>query len=98
VPAWIVGGALGLKYVIALLLVVGAFISELPFGATLQVLRICFATFLARAVVLSVMFLIAGASFWTGLRVLGDLPFGFLWATAIALAWLVVERRVSAST
>jgi hypothetical protein len=97
VPAWVVGGALGLKYVLALLLAVGAFLAELPHGAKIQLLRAVYVTFLARAVVLSAMFLVAGASYWTGLRVLGDLPFSWLWSTSIALAWLALARRPATS-
>lgn len=97
VPAWVVGGALGLKYVLAVALPVGAFVSELPRPAAIQVLAACFAAFLARGVVVTAMFLIAGGSFWTGLRALGDLPFGFLWASATALLWLGAARPLSAS-
>jgi hypothetical protein len=97
VPAWVVGGALGLKYVLAVALPVGAFVSELPRAAAIQVLAACFAAFLARGVVVTAMFLVAGGSFWTGLRALGDLPFGFLWASAVALLWLGAVRPLSAS-
>jgi len=77
---------------------VGLFVSELPLRAVLQVLTACFVAFLARGVVMTAMFLFAGGSFWTGLRVLGDLPFGFLWAAAIALLWIGATRaRFNAS-
>lgn len=88
VPAWVIGSAMGLKYAIALALALGAFVSDLPRARAIDVVRAGFVAFLARGIVLTAMFLVCGASFWTGLRVLGDLPFGFLWATTAALLWL----------
>jgi hypothetical protein len=88
VSAWIVGGALGMKYALALWLVIGAFTSELGPRAAESVLQAVFVAFSARATVLALMFLTSGASFWTGLRVLGDLPFAMLWTVGAGLAWL----------
>jgi len=87
VSAWTVGLALGTKYALGMVLVLGAFASELGPMAADGVLAAAFVTFIARGVVLAAMFLVAGGSFWTGLRVLGDLPFGLLWAVGVALAW-----------
>lgn len=87
VPAWVVGGALGLKYLLGLWLVLGAFVSELGGALASPVLRAVFLLFLARTVVLSAMFFVAGSSYWTGLRLLGDLPFAMLWLVAAGIAW-----------
>jgi hypothetical protein len=87
VPGWVVGGALGLKYLLGLWLVLGAFGSELGGGVAEPVLRALFLVFLARLVVLTAMFLVAGSSYWTGFRLLGDLPFAMLWVVATGVAW-----------
>lgn len=92
VSAWTVGLALGTKYALGLVLVIGAFASELGPRVADGLLRACFAMFTGRAVVLGAMFLVAGGSFWTGLRVLGDVPFGLLWMVVSALAWVAVRR------
>ncbi|MBK7585503.1 MAG: alkaline phosphatase family protein [Myxococcales bacterium] len=86
VPAWIVGSALISKYALGLWLVLGAFASQLGAPLSGVVLEVAFLAFLGRTVVLASMFLVAGASFWTGLRVLGDLPFALLWLLAAGLA------------
>ncbi|MBI3203080.1 MAG: alkaline phosphatase family protein [Myxococcales bacterium] len=92
VPAWVVGGALGLKYLLGLWLVLGAVSSELGREHTPRVLQTVFLVFLARTVVVSVMFLIAGSSYWTGFRLIGDLPFAMLWVVAAGVAWVVYSR------
>ena len=88
VPAWIVGTALGLKYAIGVTLVLGAFVADFGVRDRTRVARAAFVAFLARGVLITAIFLVCGKSFWTGLRSLGDLPFGFLWAAAAALFWL----------
>ncbi len=97
VPAWVIGTALGLKYVLGFALVFGAFVARLPRELFERVLVASYVAMLARGVVLTGMFLIAGDSFWTGLRVLGDLPFGFLWAATLALMWLGLRLAGRAS-
>ena len=93
VPAWVVGGALGLKYLLGLWLVLGAFVSELGSKLAADVLRVAFLAFLARMVVVSAMFLVAGNSYWTGFRLLGDLPFAMLWVVAAGVAWVALSAR-----
>lgn len=95
VPAWVVGGALGLKYLLGLWLVLGAFVSELGSRFAEAVLRVTFLGFLARLVVLTLMFLVAGGSYWTGFRLLGDLPFGMLWLVATGLGWVALGGRAA---
>jgi hypothetical protein len=98
VPAWLVGGALGTKYALGLWLVLGAFLSEVGAPNAQRVAPALFIAFLARATVLAVMFLTCGSSFWTGLRVLGDLPFAMLWSIAAGLAWLALRYSASLSS
>jgi Type I phosphodiesterase / nucleotide pyrophosphatase len=86
VSAWVVGTALGLKYALAAMLVVAAFGSALGPAASEGVLAAAFLVFLARGAVLAAMFLLSGQSFWTGLRVMGDLPFALIWALTVALS------------
>ena len=88
VPAWVVGGALGLKYLLGLWLVLGALTSELGREHAPRVLQGVFLVFLARAVVVAAMFLVAGSSYWTGFRLIGDLPFALLWMVAAGIAWV----------
>ncbi|MFO0567794.1 MAG: hypothetical protein U0263_19195 [Polyangiaceae bacterium] len=98
VPAWIVGGALGLKYALGLWLCFGALFSELGVARARELLPAVFLMFLARTLALTGMFLTCGASFWTGLRVLGDLPIAMLWLVASGLAWtLLASPRACAA-
>lgn len=90
VPAWFVGTALVLKYVLAWLLALGTFVRHwqpAPGERLLKALVTCFA---ARAVFLWLVLLVCQGSFWTALRTLSDLPFALIGAFASAL--LLVAR------
>lgn len=93
-----VGLALSTKYALGLALVLGVFASELGRQAVVGLLAASFLAFTARAVVLTAMFLVAGQSFWTGLRVLGDLPFALLWSLAAGLAWVAASYSAGRSS
>ena len=80
-----------LGLVLALGLAVGAFVSWLPRESVLAVLRALFLAFVARGAVLAAMLLLVGESYWTGLRVLGDLPFALLWSVGTALIWAALH-------
>jgi len=94
VSPWTVGAGIATKYALALVLALGAFASELGPKVAEQVLCAAFVAFVARSVLLVVMFLVAGGSFWTGLRLLGDMPMALTWAVATGLAW-IASRYVS---
>ena len=91
VPAWLVGTAIGYKYVIAELLVVAMITGALERTARERFLKALTVTYLARSVVLLAMLFVCGSSFWTALRVLGDLPFGLTGAAAATLVWIAVR-------
>jgi len=80
ISAYVVGIALVYKYALGAWLVAYALSARLSAEVERRVLIGLSLCMLLRAVALCAMFFIAGNSFWTALRVLGDLP------TAIAMA------------
>jgi hypothetical protein len=88
VPAWLVGTAIGYKYVIAELLVMAVIAGAMAGPARERFLAGLTVTYVARNAALLAMLFVCGSSFWTALRVLGDLPFGLTGAAAAALTWL----------
>jgi hypothetical protein len=91
VPAWLVGAALTYKYVLAELLVIAAFVSQLPPTVREIALRGCVVAHVARGAILLLMFFVCGGSFWTALRTVGDLPFALTCSLAAIAAWLFVK-------
>jgi len=98
VSAWVVGGALAYKYVLAELLVLGALGSLLAARTRERLFRAAAVAYVARSAMLFVMFLVCSESFWTTLRVVGDLPFALTGALASAIAWAGVCRTMYAKT
>lgn len=90
VPAAVVAIAIVYKYVLAQLLVAAAFTSRLYADAREPFARAMLMVFVARAVALLLMLFVCGGSFWTALRVLGDLPFALVGTAAAALVWIAV--------
>lgn len=88
VPAWWIGVALGWKYVSVGLLALLLFCRRLEPEARERLLAGLAVAFMARSAVLMAMLFVAGDSYWTGFRVLGDLPFGLLGVAIAGLAWL----------
>jgi hypothetical protein len=74
VPAWLIGCALGYKYLAAGGIVVLGFSRKLGSAERWRLARALTLTWTARAVALSAMFVVAGNSFWTAMRVIGELP------------------------
>ena len=94
VPALVVGIALGYKYLLAALLLIGALLAYLDQKSRVDLLEGLVVTSVGRAVVLLFMLFVCGTSYWTALRVVGDLPFPLIGAVAAALAWIfAVSRR-----
>ncbi len=96
VPAWVVGFALVHKYVAPALLLLVALLAPLPRAVADRVLTGLTVAFIGRGAALTLMLFVCGASFWTGLRVLGDWPFAMLGVAVAASAWLL-SRYSSAS-
>lgn len=88
VPAWLVGSALTYKYLIAELLVVAVFVRAFSSSMRERFLKAVVITYLARTAMLIGMLFVCGSSFWTALRVLGDMPFAPMGAFAAGLTWL----------
>lgn len=86
VPAWVVGFALGFKYVAPALLLLVALLEPLPRKVVDRVLVGLFLAFAVRGAALTGMLFVCGDSFWTGLRVLGDWPFAMLGMAVLAIA------------
>ena len=99
VPATLVGVFLGYKYALPSALLLLAALAPLPRAQTTSSLSWLFALFLLRASALLGMLFVAGGSYWTGLRVLGELPFMLLFAVVClaCLAGLALSRRTSPS-
>jgi hypothetical protein len=74
VSPWLIGTALVAKYALAAFLVGFCLSSSLDPAQRSIVCRGLSLCFIARTLALAAMFFVAGNSFWTALRVLGDLP------------------------
>ncbi len=100
VPAPLVGVFLGYKYALPSALLLLAALSPLPRATTRLTLRWLFALFLLRTSALLGMLFIAGGSYWTGFRVLGELPFMLLFAVVClaCLAGLAFLRSTALTT
>ena len=83
VPAALVGVILGYKYALAAALLLLAVLGPLAPAEAKATLSYLFAVFLLRATALLGMLFVAGGSYWTGLRVLGELPFALLFAAVV---------------
>jgi len=97
VSAWIIGVALGYKYVLAATLVLSALSGPLEAHLRAELIPALAITFVARSGILLLLLFICGSSFWTGLRVLGDIPFAVLGAAATLLLWIGFSAQPSAS-
>jgi hypothetical protein len=86
VSATVVGAALVYKYVLATLIVLVAAFARLPPAHEQPLLIAVAVCFIVRALALSLMFFIAGNSYWTATRVLGDLPTALAMSLAALLA------------
>jgi hypothetical protein len=93
VPAVVVGLALGYKYLLGALLLLGTIVPRLDRSPRQALLGALVVTFSARTVVLLLMLFSCGTSFWTALRVVGDLPFPLIAAVAAAGAWAIDASR-----
>jgi hypothetical protein len=93
VSAFTIGAALFFKYAMGVLLAGLALRPALLTGSAFFA-RACFAAFALRVLSLFAQFSLAGGSFWTAMRVIGDLP------TAVAmcggaLAFVAIERMLA---
>lgn len=98
VSEWLVGAALGYKYVLAELVAIGALATRLDRAEASRLAPALVVMYAARSVMLLLMLMFCGASFWTALRVLSDLPFGLTGAVAATLAWLGLRYSSSRSS
>lgn len=83
VPAALVGVFLGYKHALCAALALLCVLGPLPPREVKSTLSLLFAAFLLRAAALLAMLFVAGGSYWTGLRVLGELPFALLFAAVV---------------
>jgi hypothetical protein len=97
VPAVVVGVALGYKYLLGALLLIGTIVPRLDRSPRQTLLGDLVVTFSARTVVLLLMLFTCGTSFWTALRVVGDLPFPLIAALAAGGVWAVDAGRPRAA-
>ncbi|MGE0323862.1 MAG: alkaline phosphatase family protein [Polyangiaceae bacterium] len=91
VPLWVVGAALSWKYILAEVLVVTAFVGRLEASVQRQLLPALVLTYLGRMLVLLLELFFCGGSYWTALRVIGDLPFSLTGLGAVAISWWALE-------
>jgi len=94
VSATLVGVALAYKYALALLVLHLALSLRFPFVNQAQLAAALIACFVARALSLSLMFFFCGNSYWTALRVLGDLPTALAMALGAVFALGILSIRV----
>lgn len=92
-----IGIALTYKYVLGCVLVLGTLLPCLPGRVAEPLVMTLIGMYVARAMSLLLMLFFCGGSYWTALRVLGDLPFALIGAVCVCLAWLAlaVLRRTS---
>ena len=95
VPAWLVGIALSYKYISLGALGLVAFVGPQARRLRPRLLSALYLAYLARAATLTLMLFFCGSSYWTGLRVLGDLPFAFIGGTTVLLCWIGAQLSSS---
>ncbi len=91
-----IGIALTYKYVLACVLVLGTLLPSLPPQVGARLLVTLIGMYVVRAMSLLLMLFFCGGSYWTALRVIGDMPFALIGAVACSLAWLALigfQRR-----
>lgn len=93
VSPWVVGAALVAKYAFAAFLVGFCLAGSLDAERRTLLCRALSLCFVARAVALAAMFFVAGGSYWTALRVLGDLPAALAMGlgTIVLLMWTLID-------
>jgi hypothetical protein len=97
VSAAVIGVAIGYKYLLAAVLVLAVLVAPLSANFRAQLLPALGVTFVARTALLVLLLFVCGSSYWTGLRVMADVPFPFLGALAALLLWLGVLAQPAAS-
>jgi hypothetical protein len=93
VSATVVGVALVYKYALGLALVLVAFVGRWSLAHELPLIVAVVACFVVRALALALMLFIAGNSYWTALRVIGDLPTAMAMGLGALLALALVVFR-----
>lgn len=91
VPLWVVSSALAWKYILAEILVVTAFVGRLDLHSQRKMLPGLLLCYLGRMLVLLLQLFFCGSSYWTALRVIGDLPFSLTGLGAVAISWWALE-------
>lgn len=84
----VIGVALGYKYLLGATLVLGALVAPLDARVQGELAPALAVTFVARTAVLVLLLFVCGSSYWTGLRVMADVPFPFLGAVAALVIWI----------
>ncbi|MCA9647248.1 MAG: alkaline phosphatase family protein, partial [Myxococcales bacterium] len=91
VPLWVVGASLSWKYILAEILIITAFVGRVDVSSQRQLLPALVLTYLGRLLVLLLELFFCGGSYWTALRVIGDLPFSLTGLGAVAISWWALE-------
>ncbi len=91
VPLWVVGSALTWKYILAEILVVTAFVGRVDVHSQRQLLPGLILAYIGRMLALLLQLFFCGSSYWTALRVIGDLPFSLTGLGAVAVSWWALE-------
>ena len=99
VSPWLVGAALVGKYALAAFLIGFSLSASLEPALRSIVCRGLSLCFVARALALAAMFFVAGGSFWTALRVLGDLPTALAMGlgAVVLLTWAQIDAPAEAA-
>lgn len=95
-----IGVALTYKYVLAYVLLLGTLLPCLPRRVAEPLIVTLVGMYVARSLSLLLMLFFCGGSYWTALRVIGDMPFALIGAVACSLAWLALtgKRREQRAT
>lgn len=94
----VIGVAIGYKYCLASLLVLAGLVAPLAHPLRDALLPALTITFVARSAMLVLFLFLCGSSYWTGLRVMADVPFPFLAALAMLALWIGIVLVQPASS
>jgi len=95
-PLVVVIGSIIFKHALAPLLTLALLLSYLGRPLRESLLEALSAIFALRFFVLLLMLGVAGGSFWTAMRVMGDLPFALLFGLLTTLSWIAVRSSDAA--
>jgi hypothetical protein len=94
----VIGVAIGYKYCLAALLVLVSLVTPLARQLRDRVVTALALAFVGRSALLVLLLFLCGSSYWTGLRVMADVPFPFLATVAMLAIWIGIALSQTAAS